>query len=75
MEPDLFWEYYRCTKRKEAAALARRTESNQGGYNGNSVSVEMRDKWLVDTGGKDVETEVKGFVVTRGRSKNKIFSQ
>ena len=66
MEPDIFWEYYPCTKRKEAATPTGRTESNQGGYNGNSVSVEMRDKWLVDKGGKDVETEVKGFVVAKG---------
>ena len=66
MEPDLLWKYYQCTKRKEVAALAGRTESNQGGYNGNGEPVEMGDKWLVDKGGKDVETKVKGFVVTEG---------
>ena len=66
MELDLLWEYYPCTKRKEAATLAGRTESNQGGYNGNGEPVEMGDKWLVNKGGKDVETKVKGFVVTRG---------
>ena len=66
MEPDLLWKYYQCTKRKEAAAPAGRTKSNQGGYNENGEPVEMGDKWLVDKGGKDVETEVKGFVVTRG---------
>ena len=63
MEPNLLWAY---TTRKKAAAPARRTESNQGGYNGNSEPVEMGDKWFVDKGGKDVETEVKGFVVIRG---------
>ena len=66
MEPNLLWEHYPYTKRKEAASPAGRTESNQGGYNGNSEPVEMGDKWFVDKGGKDVETEVKGFVVTRG---------
>ena len=66
MEPDLLWKYYQCTKRKEAAAPAGRTKSNQGGYNENGEPVEMGDKWLVDKGGKDVETKVNGFVVTGG---------
>ena len=58
MELNLFWEYYLYTTRKKTVASVGRTEGNQGGYDGNSKSVEMRDKWLVDKGGKDVEIEV-----------------
>ena len=66
VELNLLWEHYLCTKRKEGAASASKTEGNQGWDNGNSEPTEMGDKWIVDKGGKDAKTEAKGIMVTRG---------
>ena len=66
VEPNLLWEHYLCTKRKEGVASTSKTEGNQGWDNGNSEPTKMGDKWIVDKGGKYVKTEAKGIVVTKG---------